>query len=99
MPRSPILPGGPHPEDLPKNDSEALCEALLKWLKVTEKVSKLSDTELSIAVVDKIWGRITKLGTEEEALLNELINRFEKHAGIERDEEGEVIEKGNGWKS
>ena len=62
------------------------------YMVTTDKVSKLSDRELTDQVTEKIWGQLA-FGSLEDVLLNELLRRFEARAGIIRSEEGEIIQK------
>jgi hypothetical protein len=61
-------------------------------MSIVDKVSKLSDQELTDQVIEKIWGQLT-FCSPEDALLDELLRRFETRAGIIRSEEGEIIQK------
>ena len=89
-----------HPlSDLPGPEQDKLVNHIMKWLKVANEVEKLTDAQLADAVVADVWAKMFKLGTREEALLDEMIKRFEAKSGIERDDEGEIISKSPEWKS
>lgn len=68
------------------------CANLLGFLNRQDRISKLSDCELSEEVLNKVWGKLI-LGSEEDSLLDEMITRFELVMGIERNEEGELIDE------
>ncbi len=64
---------------------------LLAFLKLTEQIEKLSNVALAEAVMNKVWGQLP-MGSERDALLNEMISRFERLSGIQRNEVGEIVE-------
>jgi hypothetical protein len=57
---------------------------LAKFIRVCENVGGMTDEELSDAV-HAIWARFP-VGTVEDALLSEILSRFDELAGIIRDE-------------
>ena len=69
---------------------EALVRGLVKMMVASDSVKALTDRELTTEVIDKVWGNLP-LGSREEWVLDELVARFEKRCGIERDAEGRVI--------
>lgn len=71
---------------------------IIEALKRFELKEKLSDEELVEKVIEEVWGKLV-LGSEEDGLLDELITRFERKSGIERDENGNILPKKSGWKS
>ncbi len=66
------------------------ADRILAFLDRTQEIENLSDAALSDLVIEKVWGQLN-LGSEEDMLLNEMINRFDAAKGIERDDEGEVV--------
>lgn len=70
--------------------TEKQIDNVLKFLKKTIEIEKLSDKELSSEIIYKIWSKMN-WGEDEELLLNEYIKRFENKCGIKRNEEGEII--------
>jgi hypothetical protein len=69
---------------------ERMVRGLVKFLDASNAVKKLSDHELCKQVIEKVWGELV-LGSEQDWLVDELVERFEERCGIERDEEGRVI--------
>lgn len=59
-------------------------ENLAKFMRVCENVDGMTDEELSDAV-HVIWARFP-VGTFEDALLSEMLSRFDELAGIDRGE-------------
>lgn len=90
-------PALPKWEDMNQEEKAEAASRVLVVMNRIETISKLSDLELSDRIVNEVWGRMY-LGSVEETLLNELVTRFEKLTGIERNEEGEIV-KTSGWKS
>lgn len=75
--------------------SYVAADRILKMLALTDRVAKLSDASLSTLVIEKVWGTLN-LGSEQDALLDEMIRRFDAAKGIVRDEE-EEIDQGEGY--
>lgn len=74
-------------------DEEAsrFCENVWQSIERKKRAEALSDVRLVEEVIDKVWGKFS-FSDERMDLLDELIDRFEKRAGIKRDEEtGEII--------
>ena len=70
--------------------SEEDATKLFKILNKHSVAQKLTDLQLADAATS-IWGNLVG-GSDEEIILNELIERFERMTGIKRDEEtGEAI--------
>jgi len=68
----------------------------MEMMNQAKAASNLTPSELADAVSIDIAG-ILGIDTREHALVSELVERYEKAVGIERDEDGyEVI---GGWKS
>jgi hypothetical protein len=61
-------------------------DGLLRAFDTWQAAEKLTDRELADEVITKVWGKL-HLGSREDFILSELIDRFEKQAGIERGEE------------
>jgi hypothetical protein len=72
--------------------SDDTAAHVLAYMSIVDKVSKFSDQELADQVIEKIWGQLA-FGSLKDALLDELLRRFETRAGILRDEDGEIIQK------
>jgi hypothetical protein len=70
--------------------NKELVEGALLLLKSKDRVAKLTDRELSAAVLSEVWAGLG-FGSKADWLLDEMIQRFEKRAGIERDEDGEIL--------
>lgn len=66
--------------------TDAGAERILTFLRQTEEVALLSDLALADWVIERVWGHLN-LGSLEDVHLNELINRFERAKGIEREDE------------
>jgi hypothetical protein len=62
-------------------DKANLHALLMDTLREGMRAAKLTDKELANEAIVKVWGRL-KLGKEEEAIVDELIRRFQKLAGI-----------------
>lgn len=71
--------------------SSVAADRILKMLALTDRVAKFSDATLSTAVIEKVWGTLN-LGSEQDALLDEMIRRFDAAKGIVRGEDGEIDE-------
>lgn len=66
------------------------ADNLLRAMEAMAAIERMSDIQLSQACIDEVWGSLPP--GRAESLINELLNRFEALAGIERDEEtGEVV--------
>lgn len=63
---------------------------LLKLLNAREQLTKLTDLELSALVLHHIWAQKVGWCSREEFLLDEYISRFERMAGLKRDEHGNL---------
>ncbi len=66
-------------------ESEKLAVRLLAMMKEVDANSRLTNREISDAVVEKVWGSM-KAGSPGELLLDEFISRFDKLCGIKRDD-------------
>lgn len=66
-------------------------DKLFKILEKTDKIGKLTDAELSERVINEVWATIG-YGSDRELLLDEMVRRFDKFAGIKRDCNGEITE-------
>lgn len=87
---SPHEPTGGNPApDLSDPLVQKGLERLAHYLDYAEKAEQMSDAQLIDAVIERVWGQMA--WNEPEALLNELMKRFEQRAGITRDENGEII--------
>lgn len=76
---------------LSKDEKDArLIRSLEKAVEDSAAVEKLSDRELSELVIEKVWGKLT-FGSPEDWLLDQLVTRFEKAHGIERDGDGKLL--------
>lgn len=73
-----------------KPPKDRLARALLNFMQAQERVQQLSDRELCAEVIDKVWGKQI-LGSDQDWLVDEIVQRFEIKCGIERDDEGRVI--------
>jgi hypothetical protein len=69
------------PSPKPVFNIELPADRILKMLALTDRVAKLSDAALSTAVIEKVWGPLN-LGGEQDALLDEMIRRFDEAKGI-----------------
>ena len=82
------------PNPTPATDStkwtDEQLNRLIKAIRIFDQIEKMTDLELSEAVLHKVWAPMN-LGSEGEMLVSQLLNRFEKKAGIERDDEGNVV--------
>jgi hypothetical protein len=65
----------------------AALEGLVKFIRICEQVDQLSDEALSTEVLHRIWAQFPH-GTVEDVILSELLTRFDRLAGIVRDEDG-----------
>lgn len=70
--------------------SEIETEAILKAVERRIAVQAMTDVELSDAVITEVWAQLAFCG-ENEVLLDEMIERFDKRCGIVRGEDGEVV--------
>lgn len=78
-------------EELTQTEKGArLMRGLKRFLADSDKDRAMSDRELVAAVIEKVWAK-QNLGSEEDWLIDQLVTRYEKLVGIERDEEGRVI--------
>ena len=77
--------------EMSEEERHKIADGVCRFVDLTKRVEALSDRELAARVVNDVWGKCVRLGTEEEALLDEMITRFEAKSGIERDEEGRVL--------
>lgn len=80
--------GEKHPNE---DDTQRMVAGVARFLEVTEKARAMTDRELAAQVIDLVWGKCVNLGSWEEVILDEMITRFEKQSGIERDDEGRII--------
>jgi hypothetical protein len=71
--------------------TDAQLDQLIDLLDAKDKIQKLTDRELSALVLHHIWAKKVGWCSPEEFLMDEYITRFERMAGIKRDEEGEII--------
>jgi len=67
-------------------DQAKLYESIMNSIHESGRVQKLTDQELADEAIVKVWGQL-KLNTPEEAVVDELIRRFQKLAGIPEDED------------
>ena len=87
------------PESTPPTESaqpskpltDEQLDGVIRLLDAREKVEKLSDRELSALVLHHIWAKKVGWCSQEDFLLDEYITRFERMAGIKRDEDGNII--------
>jgi hypothetical protein len=63
--------------------------ALMKVFREQDKIQKMSDSALSQEIINNVLGNMV-FGKRDELLLDEYIKRFERRAGIRRDETGEI---------
>lgn len=66
---------------------------LAAMMQASQEVADMCDLELVDTVIDEV---LDVVEGRNEALVLELLNRFKMIAGIERDDEGNVIETGEG---
>lgn len=86
------------PHDLPPPVSEfteeqaaKLCAYLFDSIACENAAKALSDAQLADRFLNEVWG-IERLTMESEAIVSELLSRFEAKCGIRRDAEtGEVV--------
>ena len=64
---------------------------ILQLLDEDVAFDKLTNRELSAMVLHHVWAKKLVFGSHEERLLDKYITRFEKLAGIERDEDGIML--------
>jgi hypothetical protein len=70
--------------------NEEQAARLLAALDDSQSIHDLTDAQLSEAVLNEVWGK-QYLFSRPEMLLSEMIGRFDKLAGVKRDEEtGEI---------
>ena len=67
------------------------ADNVLNFLDMRTKIEALSNEEMSDGMI-KVWANL-RLGSIEENMLDIFITRFDKLAGIERDEGGNIIKK------
>lgn len=95
MPLDPDL----NPEDESLTFSASLDPAALKGLAAllvnAEQLTLLTNADLADAVLETLYGAFP-VASREMAVLDELLNRFETLAGIERDDDGEIYYDGHG---
>lgn len=72
-----------------KYDPVAL-EGLVRFIHICEQAETLSDEALSTEVLQRIWSQLPH-GTVEDVILSELLTRFDRLAGIVRDEDGGAV--------
>jgi hypothetical protein len=73
-------------------ESDDLLHGALILLHEKGAVEKLTDAQLSDAVLKEVWSTLN-FGSREDWLIDELISRFESKVGIERDMNGEILAK------
>lgn len=72
--------------------SDEQLDGLLNLLDARNKLEALSDKKLSALVLHCIWAKKMNWCSQEEFLLDEYITRFERMAGIRRDNEsGDIL--------
>ena len=78
--------------ELTEQEKDRAAARLVQVFKMMERHATLSDHELVDRVITEVWGKCPfPLGSEPENLLDELITRFEKRAGIRRDDDGKIV--------
>lgn len=85
---------GSEPDDSKPIPSGAAAK-LARMLALAEEMQGLTDGELANRVIEEVWG-LEEVDTVPGALIDELLNRFEQFAGIERDDEGAIVAGGDG---
>lgn len=110
---SSALPHSPDPDESLSPFSIEDISRLAAVFEVHEDIAKMSDQDLSDAVINEVWAKL-RFCSRQDWLLDEMIARFDKRCGIVRGEEdGEVVaddiseqatkigvricEKGHGW--
>lgn len=84
-----IMPA-PTPKQRAAADLESATEGAMMCLAARDHVDALSDRDLVAAVEKQIWAKLG-FGSQEDWLLDELINRFEEQRGIKRDDDGNIL--------
>lgn len=77
-------------DSMSQEDKDGFVDALISFMKMRDRMEAMSDVALIEAVVEQVWGKMA-WSSEEENLLDELISRFEKRCGIQRDDEGKPV--------
>jgi hypothetical protein len=80
----------PTPEEKRAAENEMAVEGAMMCLAARDHVEKLTDRELVSAVEKQVWAKLG-LASQEDWLLDELINRFESLREIKRDDEGNIL--------
>lgn len=84
----------PTAEQRAEAEREMAAEGAMMCLAARDHVEALSDRELVSRVEKQIWAQLG-FGSQEDWLLDELINRFELRRGIKRDDEGNILPEAN----
>ena len=79
-------------DDATKPNIKIDPDAFWRWLQVTDRIENLGDGELCDIIIEGVWAEMP-MGSPQELLIDELIQRYEERQGIERDEKGIRIKK------
>lgn len=66
-------------------------DGVMRLLDARNKLEQLPDRQLSALILHCIWAKKVGWCSQEELLLDEYISRFERMAGIQRDDAGEIL--------
>ena len=70
--------------------SDDQLDGILRMLDARDKLSKITDIEISSLMLHCIWAKKVGWCSQEDFLLDEYMTRFERMAGISRDENGNI---------
>jgi hypothetical protein len=77
----------PEPPAMTDEQLDGLCQLLT----ARDKLTDITDRQLTALVLHCIWAKKVGWCSQEEFVLDEYITRFERMAGIQRNEDGEVL--------
>jgi hypothetical protein len=75
----------------PEPMTDEQLDNLMRLLNARERLTNLTDRQLTALVLHCIWAKKVGWCSPEELLLDEYITRFERLAGIRRGEEGDIL--------